>query len=253
MIRLKNKNDIEQLRISGSILARTHSKLRSRIKEGVFLRDLDVLAREEIEKLGAIPAFLNYKPAGASWPYPASICASVNETVVHGLPGDYIIRKGDVLKVDAGVNYKGYITDSAFTVGIGRIPSRIERLIKITRRSLEKAIKLCKAGNHLGDIGWIIEKTVEEAGFEVIKKLTGHGVGFDLHEYPNVPNYGQKGMGLMIQPGMVLAIEPMTSAGSGDVKQIKDNSFVTADGSVSVHFEHTIAVTKKGPEILTKL
>lgn len=252
MVNLKNKNDIKKLRISGKILSQTLSILKKKTKEGIPLRELDKIARREIEEAGAIPAFLNYQPSGAASPFPASICASVNDIIVHGIPGDYILKEGDVLKIDAGVNYKGYITDSAFTLGIGKISFEADGLIKVTRKALVKAIKLCHLGYHIGDIGWTVEKTIKKAGFKVIRDLTGHGVGFNLHEPPNVPNFGNKGTGLALEPGMVLAIEPITSISSEHMKKAEDDSFVTADGSVSAQFEHTVVITEGNPEILTE-
>jgi len=251
-IKLKNDRDLEMLRISGKILAEVLRILKDSVGPGVKLIDLDNLASQIIKKRGARPAFLGYHPEGAANPYPASICASVNQKIVHGRPDNYALKKGDVLKIDAGVNYNGYFTDAAITVGIGSISPEAKKLIKITKAALEKAIEICQPGNRLGDIGWVIEKTAKTAGFSVAEGLTGHGVGFELHEEPTIYNYGEQGSGLLLKPGMVLAIEPMLAIGAGAIKRLADDSFETKDGSLSAHFEHTIAITRNGPEVLTK-
>ncbi|MCP6720395.1 MAG: type I methionyl aminopeptidase [Patescibacteria group bacterium] len=251
MIRLKKENDLRVLRTSGRILASVLQKLEEETKEGIELIYLDKLARRLIKKAGAKPAFLGYKPEGGTKLYPAAICTSVNEQIVHCLPSEYVLRKGDVLKIDFGVDYQGYITDSAVTVGIGELTGKAKELVDITKETLEKAIEECRPGKHTGDIGWMIEKTVKGAGFHVIKNLTGHGVGFELHEDPTVYNYGNRGEGVKLVPGLVLAIEPMVSVSSSRVMQKSDDSYVTEDGSLSAHFEHTIAITESGPEVLT--
>lgn len=250
-IKLKNEHDLEMLRTSGIILSRTLNALKERARVGVRLAYLDDLARQFIKNEGAKPSFLGYKPEGASIGYPAAICTSVNEKIVHGIPDNYTLKDGDVLKIDLGVNYKNYFTDAAITVPIGKISAEAQKLIQVTKEALGNAIKICAVGNHLGDIGWIIEKTVKSAGFSVARGLTGHGVGFAVHEDPTIYNYGDKGTGMVLKPGMVLAIEPMVVVGLGDIKQLSDDSFVIKDGSLSAHFEHTIAITKNGPEILT--
>ncbi len=252
MIRLKSTKDIEGLRASGKILARVLGELRKSAKEGVSLRSLDELARKLLKDAGAESAFLGYRPEGGTKPYPAAICTSINEQVVHGLPTDYILKRGDVLKIDTGVRYEGYITDSATTVVIGPASKEIKKLLETTEEALRKAIEACRSGNHLGDIGAAVEETVRKNGFRVVKGLTGHGVGFELHEDPTVYNFGDRGEGIELKPGLVLAIEPMVSVGKGDIEQREDDSFATRDGSVTAHFEHTIAITSAGPEILTK-
>ncbi len=251
MIRLKNEKDLEKLRISGEILSSVLKVLIKEARVGVPLKSLDFHARVLIEEKGAKSAFLGYRPEGAKQPFPATICTSVNSQVVHGVPSDYVLKEGDILKIDIGVNYQGYFTDAAVTIGIGQISQKAEELIKTTKEALDKAIELCFPNNHLGDLGWIIEETVTKKGFSIIKNLTGHGTGFSLHEEPTVYNYGKKGTGLKIEPGLVLAIEPITSLGSGEIKQWPDDSYVTKDGSLSAHFEKTIFVKETGPEILT--
>ena len=250
-VRLKSEKDLEGLRKSGEILSLILKKLKAEVKAGVRLIFFDELARKLLKEAGAKSAFLGYRPAGAKSAFPAAICASVNAQIVHGIPSEYVLKDGDILKIDFGVNYEGYFTDAAFTIGIGKISKDAQELIKNTEEALKKAIKMCLPGNHLGDIGWQIENTVKKKGFKVVNGLTGHGTGFALHEDPYVFNYGRRGEGMVLEPGLVLAIEPMVALGSGDIKQAKDDSFFTADGSLSAHFEKTIAITKNSPEIIT--
>lgn len=250
---LKSKEEISKIKSAGEILGSVAKKVLEEAGVGVFLSDLDDLARLLIERAGAKPAFLGYKPQGAKKPYPASICASVNETIVHGIPGKYKLKEGDILKLDFGVYYKGYFVDAAWTLGIGRISEEGQNLIDVTREALNLALKECFAGKTLGDIGYAIGSFVRKSGFFVAEGLTGHGVGKNLHEFPNVFNEGKKGQGLKLEEGLVLAIEPMVAAYTGKIKQKEDDSFVTADGSLSAHFEHTVIVGKNGPQILTEL
>lgn len=251
-VELKNERDLSGLRKSGEILAGVLKTLKQEAKEGVSLFFFDELTRKLLKETGAKPAFLKYRPEGAQKAFPAAICVSINDQIVHGIPSDYILRNGDILKIDLGVNFRGYITDAALTVGIGNVSETAKKLIAVTAKALDNAIKECKPGNCLGDIGWTIEKTVAEKGFGVVNGLAGHGVGFHLHEEPSVYNYGQKGTGMKLVPGLVLAIEPMTCAGSGETKQAEDDSFFTRDGSLSAHFEKTVVITDRNTEILTK-
>ncbi len=253
MLRLKTEKDLRFLRQSGKILASVLEILKEAAKEGVKLSFLDELARRLIKEAGAKPAFLGYKPEGAKKAYPAAICTSVNEIIVHGLPGGYKLRKGDVLKIDAGVSYEGYITDAALTVAIPPVSAKAGKLIEVTEKSLYEAINVMRPGGHVGDVGAAVEETVERAGFKVIRNLTGHGVGFALHEEPSVYNFGNVGEGLELEPGMVLAIEPMVAVSAGRVVLQKDGSFKTEDGSLGAHFEHTIAITGEGAEVLTRV
>jgi len=250
-IYLKKEKDIELLKISGKILADVLHILEKNAKEGTRLSDLDTLTREEIEKRGGSPSFLGYQPEGAKTPYPASICASINEQIVHGLPNARILKKGDVLKIDLGVTYKGMITDAAITKIIGSAGKDADRLLSTTKKALNAAIKECKPGNTLGDIGCAIMETAQKGDCTVIDGLTGHGVGFYLHEDPTVWNYGQRGQGMKLVPGLVIAIEPMLSLGSMHIRQEKDDSYVTKDKSLSAQFEKTIAITKDGHIVLT--
>jgi methionyl aminopeptidase len=251
MIKLKTPRDIEMIVCSGRILAGVLKKLTAAAQIGTTLNFLDELARRLIKEAGAKPAFLNYRPTGSQRPFPAAVCLSLNEQVVHGLPSLYKLKSGDLLKIDLGVNYGGYISDAGLTLGIGEISLKAQKLIEATQKSLEAAINEIKPGKHLGDLGWAIEITIKKSGFSVIKELTGHGVGFKLHEDPVILNYGKKGEGLELKSGMVLAIEPMAALGGGKVIQRSDDSFVTADNSLTAHFEHTVAVTETGYQILT--
>lgn len=248
---IKTKEEIEKIRAAGKILAKVAKVILATAKEGVTLLSLDKLAEKLIKESGAKPAFLGYRPYGAKAPYPCSICASVNEVVVHGVPNDYALRSGDVLKLDFGVNLDGWNADAAWTKSIGNTNERFQKMIKTTETALFDGIKQAKAGKTLGDIGWAISERVKKGGFAVVEGLTGHGIGRDIHEDPSVYNVGQKGKGMTLKPGMVLAIEPMVSAGSPRIIQKKDDSFAIEDGSSSAHFEHTVAITDSEPEILT--
>ncbi len=252
MVLLKKDKDIDGLRKSGKILVTILLALKEMTKEGVRLTDLEAKAREMLKDNGASSAFLNYKPEGAKKPYPAALCTSLNDQIVHGVPTNVKLAEGDVLKIDFGVIFEGMITDAAITVGIGRISEEAESLIKTTKEALEAGLEAIKApGSRIGDIGWAVENMAEKDGFSVVEGLTGHGVGFKLHEDPIVYNYGNKGEGMLLKKGLVLAIEPMLSAGSSQIIQAKDDSYYTKDGSLSAHFEKTIAVTDNGIEILT--
>jgi methionyl aminopeptidase len=251
MIHRKSKKELEVLKESGRILAIILGELKSRIAPGVRLSELDMLARKKAKEFDAHPSFLGYQPEGSSKPYPAALCASLNDTIVHGLPTDYALRDGDVLSIDMGITYKGLITDAAFTVAVGKVPPAARALITSTKKALEEAITTAKLGKTLGDIGWAIERRAHKDGLKVIKNLTGHGVGYELHEDPVVLNFGRKGMGPDLTDGMVLAIEPMLSLSSERAIRHKDDSYVTADGSLAAHFEHTVAITKNGTVILT--
>jgi methionyl aminopeptidase len=249
---IKTQEQIKKIKVSGKILASVAKELKKNIFEGVVLKDLDLLARKLIQEAGAEPAFLGYQPHGADHPFPASICASLNEVVVHGVPNKYKLKSGDILKLDFGVSYQGFITDSAFTVGVGEISKEAQKLMDVTKHSLMLGIKECRAGKTLGDIGWAINNYVQKNGFKVVKGLCGHGVGIELHEEPSVFNEGQKNTGLELKPGMVLALEPMVSAGDPYIIQTDQESYATRDRSLSAHFEHTVLITERDPEILTQ-
>lgn len=248
---IKTENQIEKIRQSGKILNSVLRELKNVAKPGLTLLELDKLAFNLIKEKGGKPAFLGYKPYGAIKKFPYTLCASVNDTIVHGLPSSYKLVSGDVLKLDLGVDWQGGITDAAVTVPIGKVPKVALSLIKATKDALIEAIKVVKDGHTLGDIGHAVQRTVERNDFKIIEGLTGHGVGNAVHEDPAIYNYGQPGKGLHLRAGMVIAIEPMTSLSTERAVQLQDDSFVTADGSLSAHFEHTILVTLKGAEVLT--
>lgn len=253
MSKIKTYAQINKIRAAGKILAKVLREVSNTAREEITLKDLDDLARELILKAGARPAFLGYRPAGASKPYPSSICASVNEVVVHGVPTDRRLRQGDILKLDLGVNLDGWNADCAITLGIGNIGNTAKDLIMTAKDALEAAIAVSKAGNSLGDIGWAIQSITKKRGFKIIKGLAGHGIGERVHEEPSVFNEGLPGKGEKLKSGMVLAIEPMISIGSDQIVQLEDDSYKTADSSLSAHFEHTIVITDDGCEILTVL
>ena len=244
---IKTEEEIKLMREAGKLAARILKMVGESAKAGVSTKELDNLAAREISRAGAKASFLGH--AG----YPASICTSVNNAVVHGIPSEQELRDGDIVGIDLGVYFKGYHADTAITIPVGEISSEKKKLIIITKRSLDEAIALIKPGKQLGDIQAAIQKTIEDAGFGVIRDLTGHGIGKDLQEFPPIPNYGKSGTGPILKEGMVLAIEPMVSEGDWHVKILKDGwTVVTADGLPSAHFEHTIAIRKEGAEILTK-
>lgn len=223
-------------------------EMKKTVRPGITTGELDHIAEDFIRNHGGIPSFKDYEG------YPATICASVNEEVVHGIPGSRVLREGDIVGVDLGAIVDGYHGDSTVTFPVGKISPNAERLIRITRESLYEGIKKARSGNRLSDIGHAIQRYVERFGFSVVRDLVGHGIGKNMHESPQVPNYGRAGKGLLLKPGMTLAIEPMINEGGMKVR-IQENgwTFVTCDASLSVHFEHTIAVTEGDPEILTSV
>lgn len=257
-IMIKSKQEIEIMRQGGAILSAVLKKIMECATIGTSTLDLDSLAEKLIREAGAEPAFKNYRPVGATKAFPFTICASLNEVIVHGLPSDYKLRSGDLLKLDLGLKYNDYYLDTAATIiitkhGTWNMEHEIkEKLIKITREALYKGIDAAKTGNTLGDIGHAIQAHVEKNSFTIIRDLIGHGIGKNLHELPNVFNYGAPNSGEKLREGMVIAIEPMVSAGKNpNIKQLKNDSFATADDALSAHFEHTVAILKNGAEILT--
>ncbi len=253
-IAIKSEKEIRILREGGKILAEVLKKISEFAKPGISTGFLNQKAREMILARGALPSFEGYKSSFSDRPYPAAMCTSLNNVVVHGLPSEKVILKeGDILKLDLGVKYKNFFTDAAITIGIGKMTDEKNKLINVTKRALELAIDEIKPDNHIGDIGYAIENYVEGEGISVVKTLVGHGVGSTVHEEPSIPNYGKKGEGLVLKSGMVLAIEPMVTLESGEVKLSKDGfGYETVDGSFSAHFEHTVAVTDNGYLVLTK-
>lgn len=252
MVKLKTKADIELLEESGAILASVLDKVSSAAVSGVKLAFLDQMARDLINSAGGKPAFLNYWPEGAEKPYPASLCTSIGSTIVHGIPGGYSLKEGDVLKLDLGVNYKGAFTDSATTVSIGGLNDpKIKNLVLGTKEALEAGIKAAAIGGRLGDIGSAIEDAARRKGLRPVDGLAGHGVGFMPHEDPMVYNYGTRGSGMLLKEGLVIAIEPMLTAGRTEIVEMPDGSYKTLDSSITAHFEHTIALTEEGTKVLT--
>ena len=253
-ITIKKKEEVEILKQGGNMLAEVLRELAILAKPGTSTGFLDKKAHEMILDRGGEPAFLNYHPAFSDRPYPFTLCASLNEVVVHGLPSEKIILKdGDMLKLDLGVKYKNLFTDSAVTIGIGTISSDKIKLIETTKASLDLAIEQVKPDNYIGDIGRVVENLAKSNNFSVVKVLVGHGVGYAVHEEPNIPNYAEKDRGPQMRVGMVLAIEPMLTMGSDQVKLHKDGfGYETIDGSWSAHFEHTVAITEEGNLVLTQ-
>ena len=246
-VTIKSAREIELMRQAGRILAKTHEELGKALAPGMSTWDIDHLGEEIIRSYGCIPSFKNYNG------YPASICVSVNDEVVHGIPSrKRILREGDIVSLDAGVIYKGYHSDAARTYGIGRISPEAEKLIRVTRESFFEGIKYAKAGNHLNDISSHIQAYAEQFGYGVVRDLVGHGIGSHLHEDPEVPNFVRRLRGIRLREGMTLAVEPMINAGKADVSWLDDDwTVVTRDGSLSAHYENTILICENGPEILS--
>jgi methionyl aminopeptidase len=243
---LKTPEQIEQMAVAGRIQARCLQMLRAKCRPGVTTDDLDVTAERFITSQDAEPSFLGYRG------FPGSICASPNSMVVHGIPGAYELQRGDILSIDVGVTKDGWVADAALTVAIGEIPPATQNLLRITEAALHRGVAQARPGNHLSDISHAIQRTVEAEGLWIIRSLVGHGVGRDMHEDPQIPNFGEPGRGPELEPGMVLAIEPMVNLGTAEVHLGDDNWAVySADGSPAAHFEFTVAVTEDGPRILT--
>lgn len=247
MIILKTEREIEFMRKAGRTTALILDEMVKRVAPGVSTGELDRLAEARCKELGVIPVFKGYQG------FPASVCISVNDEIVHGIPSNKrILKKGDIVGIDFGVSYEGWYGDSARTVAVGQVSSEAEKLMKVTLESLLKGIDQCRDGNRVFDIGNAVQNHAEAQGFSVVREFVGHGIGRALHEDPQVPNYGPKGKGPQLKAGMVLAIEPMINAGKAGVRVLSDGwTAVTADRSLSAHFEHTVAILPTGPEILT--
>jgi methionyl aminopeptidase len=246
MIIRKSEREIEAMARAGRVVADALALLGENMRPGITTEELDRLAEEYIRSQGGAPTFKGYHG------FPASICTSPNSMVVHGIPGAYRIEDGDVISVDVGVTLRGFVADSAYTFAVGTIDDDAQRLLDVGQTALEAGIEQARAGNHIGDISAAVQRTTEEAGFSVVKSLVGHGIGRSMHEEPQIPNWGEPGRGPLLAPGMTLAIEPMINAGSADVFVAEDRwSISTDDGSLSAHFEHTVAVTEAEPRILT--
>lgn len=248
MIIRKSKTEIEKMRAAGLIVAQVLNRLSEIVEPGMTTRDLDIEAERMIQGAGAYPTFKGYHG------YPASICTSINDEVVHGIPSNRKLREGDIVGIDCGATLHGYVGDSAVTVAVGKISDPVKRLLDVTRQSLFKAIDKCEVGNRLGDVCHAVQSYVEPLGYSVVRNYCGHGVGRAMHEEPQVPNYGKPGTGPVLREGWVIAIEPMINLGHQDVKVLSDGwTVITMDGRPSAHFEHTVAITSEGPQILTLL
>ena len=248
MISLKNEKQIESMKRAGRITGEALLVAREAIRPGVTTKHLDDLIRHYIEKCGARPSFLGYGG------FPGSACISINDQVIHGIPGPRVIDEGDIVKIDVGAFYKGFHGDSANTFPCGRISAEAQRLIDVTRESFWRGIAEAKPGNRVGDIGHAVQSYVEENGFSVVRRYVGHGVGEELHMEPDVPNFGTKGRGVRLYAGMTIAVEPMVNIGGPDVRELRDKwTVVTEDGTLSAHYEHSIAITNDGPIVLTKV
>jgi methionyl aminopeptidase len=246
MIIKKSPEEIERMAAAGAVLVRTMNLLQGKIRPGVTTKELDDAAERFIRSQGGTPAFKGYRG------FPGSICASPNEMIVHGIPGRYKLKRGDILSVDIGVVLDGWVADAARTFPVGPISPVAQKLLRVTQESLMVAVPVCKVGNHLGDIGHAIQTHVEAEGLSIVRSLVGHGIGREMHEDPQIPNYGNPGSGVPLEEGMVLAIEPMVTAGRHAIRVADDQwSIFSQDGSLAAHFEFTIAITAAGPRILT--
>ena len=248
MISVKNSEQIKLMKEAGRITGEALLLAGEAVKPGVTTKHLDTIIRRHIESCGAKPSFLGY--AG----FPGSACISINDQVIHGIPGSRVIEEGDIVKIDVGAYYKGFHGDSANTFPVGRVSDEASRLIEVTKESFWRGIAEAKPGNRIGDIGLAVQSYVESFGFSVVRRYVGHGVGEELHEAPDVPNFGTRGRGVRLCAGMTIAVEPMVNIGGPDVNELKDKwTVVTADGSLSAHYEHTIAITENGVIVLTKV
>ncbi|MFA5987225.1 MAG: type I methionyl aminopeptidase [Candidatus Paceibacterota bacterium] len=251
-ITIKTKEEVDALREGGKNLAHVLKELAKVVKPGVTKLELDYLAEKLIIEGGDEPAFKNYRPDGAKIAFPATLCVSANDDVVHGIPTSEPLKEGDIVGLDLGLKHKGLFTDAAITVGVGKVGRDAQKLMEVTRKSLEVGIKAARAGSYTGDIGYAIESYVNKFGYGIVRDLSGHGVGYKIHEPPYVPNFGEQGDGVLLRPGMVLALEPMINIGGDEIVLGKDNfTYRTRDRSLSAHFEKTIVITHGAAEVLT--
>jgi len=258
VITRKSRREIEQMRRAGRIVAEVLALVESELRPGVTTGHLDRLAERHIRAAGATPSFLGYLGGGRYGrgpdAFPASTCISIDDEVVHGIPGERVIRAGQLVSVDVGAIVDGWHADAARTFGVGRVTGETERLLTVTRSALEAGIDAAQPGARLGNVSAAIQNLAESAGFSIVRDLVGHGIGQHLHEDPQVPNFGVEGRGLELEPGLVIAIEPMVNVGGAEVRTLQDAwTIVTIDGSLSAHFEHTVAITDGGPDILTRV
>src|SRR5918997_6496661 len=246
MIVRKSASELDRMARAGAVVAETLELIAENLRPGITTAELDRIADEHIRSRGGVPTFKGYRG------YPASICTSPNEMIVHGIPGPYRLREGDILSVDVGVTLDGFVADSAYTFPVGDVSAEAQRLLETCEAALAAAIDQCRPENRLSDLGHAVQRVTEEAGFSVVRTLVGHGVGRSMHEDPQIPNYGEPGRGPLLAPGMTLAIEPMITAGSPEI-QVRDDewSITTEDGSLAAHFEHTVAITDDGHRVLT--
>lgn len=252
-ITIKSRRELNLMVEAGQIVACAKAKLAGAIAPGIETRELDAIADNEILKHGAIPSFKGYR-GGAIVPFPATICVSINDEIVHGIPGKRKLNEGDIISIDIGAIFHGLHADSAFTIGVGKVSEEAQKLIDATRESLDRGIAKIRAGGRIGDISAAVQTYAEGLGYGVVRQYVGHGIGFHMHEEPPVPNYGQPGRGPLIRKGMALAIEPMLNIGGWETRQLADGwTVATADGTLFAHFEDTIAITEDGPKITTRL
>jgi len=248
MITIKSKEEIEIMRKNGKVLGQIMKEIEKRAKPGITTKELDRVAETLILKYKAKPSFKGYEG------FPATLCTSINEELVHCVPSKRKLKEGDIISLDIGMKYKGFHSDMAFTLPVGKVAPEVQRLIRVTKKALKRGIKKARKGNTFGDIGNTIQRYVEDQGFNVVRDLCGHGVGKELHEEPKILNYGKRRTGPEIKEGMVFCLEPMVTMGDWKIKKTKDSfGYETTDGSLSAHFEHTIAITKNGCQILTEL
>ncbi len=248
MIIGKSRKELEKMRAAGQLVGRVLQELRRMVEPGLTTLEVDMAAEKMIRDAGALPTFKGYHG------FPFSICASVNEQVVHGFPSNYKLKEGDIFSIDCGATLEGFVGDTATTVAVGRISEELQRLIRVTEESLELAIEQCREGKHLGDIGWAVQSHAEKHGYTVVREYVGHGIGRRMHEDPQIPNYGTPGKGIKIRNGYVFAVEPMVNMGRHETKVLRDGwTVVTIDGRPSAHCEHTIAITEAGPEVFTRV
>jgi len=250
-VTLKNRHELDLMRHAGRIVGECHLLLRDAVRPGVTTAQLNGLVHDYITRQGGVPSFLGYP---GSTPYPAATCISVNEQIVHGIPGPRVLHEGDIVSIDIGVIWKGYHGDSAWSYAVGRISKPARDLLDVTEQTLYHALEFARAGGRLGDISHAIQSYAEERGYGVVRKYISHGVGRAMHEDPQIKNYGDAGKGMLLRPGMTFAIEPMIARGHYDTRELADGwTVVTADGSLAAHFEHSIAISEQGgPEILTR-
>jgi methionyl aminopeptidase len=248
MIIGKSKKELEKMRAAGRLIGLVREELRRMVRPGITTLELDRAAEKMIRDAGAIPTFKGYHG------FPYSICASVNEQVVHGFPSEYVLREGDIFSIDCGATLAGFVGDTATTVPVGEVAEEHLRLIRVAEECLERAIEQCRPGKFLGDIGWAVQEHAEAHGYSVVREYVGHGIGRRMHEDPQIPNYGRPGTGTKIKAGYVFAVEPMINIGTPHTKTLADGwTVVTLDGLPSAHVEHTIAITEEGPEVLTRV